>query len=185
LNVSLQGTGQVSTATFAPSLWLGFAAANSHTSFNKLLLQLLRGKIINANSITESNEPLLLWAAEEGFEDLVEHLLAVSFYSNGGQVLVSAAQNGHERIVRLLLSSVGIDLNLEIFYGKSALLRAATSGHEEVVKQLIYSSQMRAFLDSGFISEVLTDAAGDGHEGVVKAVLASGTSYTNMSSSLG
>jgi ankyrin repeat protein len=47
-----------------------------------------------------------------------------------------AAENGHEAMVRLLLTRDGVDPDSKDVYGQTPLSWAATNGHEAVVKLL-------------------------------------------------
>ena len=53
--------------------------------------------------------------------------------ANGATSLLSAAENGHETVVELLLSCDNIDVNMKDINGTTPLSSAAANGKEEVV----------------------------------------------------
>ena len=55
---------------------------------------------------------------------------------SGFTLLMGAANNGHERVVKLLIRH-GAELNLQNSGGGTALMLAASNGHERVVELLI------------------------------------------------
>src|SRR3990167_1633461 len=51
--------------------------------------------------------------------------------------LIYAAEEGHENIVKELLAVPNIDVNTQSNYGTTALIIAALNGYENVVKELL------------------------------------------------
>lgn len=85
--------------------------------------------------------PLLLAAAAQGDESMVQQILAQGGDANakngaGRPALVMAAFNGNVRTVRALLAA-GADVNAVDGAGASAVMEAAAFGHEEAVRTLI------------------------------------------------
>jgi ankyrin repeat protein len=84
---------------------------------------------------------------------------------DGGQTPLSkAAQNGHEGIVKLLLTA---NIEAEDEYGQTPLSWAAENGHEGIVKLLLTANaNVEAEDEDG--QTPLSRAAQNGHEGIVK-----------------
>ena len=81
-----------------------------------------------------------------------------------------AAENGHEAIVKLLLETGKVDVDLKDSGGETPLLKAAGSGHEAVVKLLLEKgAQLETKSSSG--RTPLSWAAGGGHLTVVERLL--------------
>lgn len=60
-------------------------------------------------------------------------------YSKDGEgrtPLSWAAENGHERVVELLLAEKGVEVDMKSVNGRTPLYRAAEKGHEKVVELL-------------------------------------------------
>ncbi|KAL7957775.1 hypothetical protein V8C34DRAFT_314629 [Trichoderma compactum] len=92
----------------------------------------------------------------------------VSLYGDGP--LASAAWNGHEAVVKLLLETPSIDTDVRYPGPGTPLYRAACNGHDAVVKLLL-----SAGADPNLGNEdqtPLSKAAEGGHEAVVKLLLA-------------
>lgn len=100
------------------------------------------------NSSDDGNK--LLDAARKGDAELVKQLISTGADVNkadadGWTPLLSAADNGHTEIVKLLLGVLGIDLNRANKYGASPLERAQT----EEIKRLLSDAGGKAGKELG------------------------------------
>ena len=121
-------------------------------------------------------DALLLGAAAEGQYVIVQRLL-----ENGAQMnsrdecdltpLLLASREGHEKVVKLLLSQDDIGVNSQDWNGITPLLYAAKNGHEGVVKLLLSQDDIAVNSQGKYGSTPLSYAAKNGHEGVVKLLL--------------
>ncbi|KAB2568639.1 Ankyrin repeat domain-containing protein 50 [Lasiodiplodia theobromae] len=119
--------------------------------------------------------------------------------NNGQTALSSAAEKGHEAVVRLLLETDKVDVNSKDNNGQTALSSAAQKGHEAVARLLLetgkadlnskdnsgrtalswagareHEALARLLLETGkvnFDSETLSWAAKNGHRTIVKLLL--------------
>ena len=91
--------------------------------------------------------------------------------------LYSAAENGHEAVVRLLLENEA-DVNMKDWWnGRTALHSAAENGHEAVVRLLLeHKADVDAITQDG--STALSRAAEKGHEAVVQLLKLDATYHT-------
>ena len=108
----------------------------------------LAAKLIDSN-VCEINQPdctgftPLLWAAENGHEEVARLLLEQENVDpnsrdiGGGTPLQLAASNGHEEVVKLLLRKEGVNINNPDIRGRTPLVAAARAGHGGVVKLLL------------------------------------------------
>ncbi|KID97501.1 ankyrin repeat protein, partial [Metarhizium majus ARSEF 297] len=105
-------------------------------------LYLERGAI-DPNFSDDGGRRLLWWAAQEGFQDVVQLLVAqddVAAHASdwrGRTPLHRASERGHEGVVKLLLANVKVDVNSWDSHGQTPLLCAAKNGHGTVVKLLL------------------------------------------------
>ena len=119
----------------------------------------------------------LLWAARNGYDDIVNVLLAKDSIdldledSQYGQTSLSwAAERGHEAIVQLLLKTGQVLANSKDQWHRTPLSWAAGNGHEAVVK-LLLEHQADVESKDQWGRTPLSWAAGNGHEAVVKLLL--------------
>jgi ankyrin repeat protein len=97
-------------------------------------------------------------------------------YWNGPTALHSAAENGHEAVVRLLLEKE-VDVNMTDENKRMALYSAAENGHEAVVRLLLeHKADVDAITRDG--STALYRAAEKGHEAVVQLLKLDATYHT-------
>jgi ankyrin repeat protein len=82
-----------------------------------------------------------------------------------------AAENGHKTVVKLLLKTEMVDVNLGDKDGRTPLLFAAKNGHEAVVKLLLEMEKVDVNLGDKDGRTPLLFAAQNGHEAVVKLLL--------------
>jgi len=84
----------------------------------------------------------LLWAAEEGHDQVVAELIKAGADVNsrsaagGPNALSLAAQNGHLQVVQMLVEA-GADVDAKTMQGWTPLMKAAFFGHDEIVQSLI------------------------------------------------
>ncbi len=91
-------------------------------------------------AVDKNGESALIWAAFNGTERVVQHLLAagvkVDFQAHdGNSALADAARRGHLAIVRSLIAN-GATVNLRDKAGRTALTQAVEAGHDEVAELL-------------------------------------------------
>ena len=120
----------------------------------------------------------LSWAAGNGFNDVVNLLLAKdgidpdlkeNQYSR--TPLSWAAGNGHEATVRLLLETGKVGINLKDKSGHTPLWWAVQNGYDAVVKLLLETSKVEVDLKDGNNRTPLSWASENGHKAVVKLLL--------------
>ena len=92
--------------------------------------------------------------------------------SNNGQTPLSwAAENGHSRIVKLLLEQDVHPDTPDAEYSRTPLSVAAGNGHEGIVKLLLERKDVNPNSSSKYGITPLWQAAENGHEGIVKLLL--------------
>ncbi len=121
----------------------------------------------------------LLWAAEEGQEVAVQRLLENGAEletqdRNGRTTLLHATKNGHEAVVKLLVSQDNVAVNSQDQHGKTPLSLAAEYGYEAVVKLLLSRDDVAINSQDNCGRTPLSYAAEKGHEAVVKLLLSRG-----------
>jgi ankyrin repeat protein len=153
---------------------LSWAAANGHSGIVKLLLTL---KVIDSDHPDLLGRTPLSFAARNGHEAIVNLLLArkevnpnstdrlprhgsivpdstgLNTHAYGRTPLSWAAGNGHEEVVKLMLSTDRVHKNTVDSYRQSPLLWAAAYGHVAVVKLLLGE---RVDIDRGWIKPRLS-----------------------------
>jgi ankyrin repeat protein len=178
----------------------------NHASISALMrtdcrrYHLLREYLYDQISGNEKNN-ILNWAAKKGLENTVRemirrggdflldtplHLDSTSSKPRTRQWLCvavdNAAENGHAKIVRLLLERQPSALNSRSGYNDSPLRKAAANGHSETVQVLLKHSANippSAMNDLGFgppssfdFSRALNEALRQGQEEIVQILLA-------------
>ncbi|KAJ5988304.1 hypothetical protein N7481_003514 [Penicillium waksmanii] len=111
--------------------------------------------------------------ARLGLVELTSRILAlkvdINFQDNFGQTPLShAAENGHDKVVKLLLEKA--DVNLQNIHGQSPLSFAAENGYDAVVK-LLLEQKANINMNGRFGQNPLLLAAENGHDAVVKLLL--------------
>ena len=115
----------------------------------------------------------LLRAAAAGQEVAVQQLL-----KNGAELnakhkgdetpLSNAAENGHEAVVKLLLSRDDVAVNCWDQYARPPLLLAIQNGHEAIVKLLLSRDDVAIDYQNSYGQTPLLLAARNGHKAIVK-----------------
>ncbi|KAF1958317.1 hypothetical protein CC80DRAFT_469265 [Byssothecium circinans] len=85
-----------------------------------------------------------------------------------------AAENGHEAVVKLLLSTGEVGVDVVDVHGRTPLSRAAENGHEAVVKLLLDTGMVNVNAKDTNKKTPLSLAAKNGCEAVVKLLLDTG-----------
>jgi ankyrin repeat protein len=88
--------------------------------------------------------------------------------------LLWAAENGHNKVVSLILADDGIDLDLRDWRDRTPLLYAAENGHEAIVKLLLKTGKVNVNLKNNYGRTPLSLAAENGYEAVVQLLLKMG-----------
>ena len=115
-------------------------------------------------------------AAAEGQEVIVQRLLEEgadpNTGDNHGQTSLSrAAEEGHEAVVRLLLSRDDVAADSRDSLGQKPLSWAAKAGHEAVVRLLLSRDDVVADWPNFWGRTPLSLAAKEGHEAIVRLLL--------------
>ena len=141
---------------------LNWAAANGHEAITKLLLTTER---------TDNNGA----ATEKLLLALLKESTSTDLSTDGQTPLIWAAANGHEAIVKVLLATGQVDVDLKDNSGRTPLIWAAANGHEAIVKVLLATGQVDVdSKDNSYGRTPLIWAAENGHEAIVKVLLATG-----------
>ena len=99
--------------------------------------------------------------------------------------LVTAAQQGHSAIVRLLLTRKDIEVNSRDLFGRTPLRYAAGCGRVDIVRQLLNIEDTQVNCVDKQRCSPLMAAAFQGHEGVAKLLLGRADIAVNTKDSLG
>jgi ankyrin repeat protein/WD40 repeat protein len=131
LNINLQDKKGISALLYAIDLNLLFP-------ISYLLKQGADPNLVHPSS----GDTPLIHAAEKGYQVIVEVLCRAganvnSQQSQGFTALISASQNGHEAVVRFLLTRRASTTLATYNHGTTALHTAAGSGHLPIVRALI------------------------------------------------
>ena len=130
-------------------------------------------------------EGALLWAATEGFEELVQAVLAqyhVDVNSRdvfGDTLLHHAIARGHCGVAKLLLAQDGVNVNSKRNRGVTPLSRAAGTGHIEAVKLLLAQDEIDLDSKDRYGLTPLAWAATNGHPAIVEMLLEQGADTTS------
>lgn len=92
-------------------------------------------------------------------------------HEKGLTPLLTAADQGHQRIVEALLAIKDINANYQDEFGRTPLLRAAAAGHDGVVKLLLALDDIKVHQKDRFGRTPLLETAMNGHENVVDILL--------------
>ncbi|KAK2812471.1 hypothetical protein FQN50_001472 [Emmonsiellopsis sp. PD_5] len=100
--------------------------------------------------------------------------------SEGASALWLAAMEGHEEIVKLLLRSPMVNLDVQdTYYGRTPLGAASYHGRAEVVKLLLDTGELNVEAIDGSGDTPLLHAISNGHEEIVKILLDTGKANPN------
>jgi len=155
---------------------LMYACQVGYVETVKLLLDL--GASVNVRSVNGTTA--LFEAVSGGHTDSVELLLKKDLdinavYAGHTQrtVLMIAARNGAEEVVRCLLQRVDMDINKADASGSTALILAAAEGHVSVVETMVaHGADIRSLDSLG--KSLLHDAALTGSSEIVRLLLRNG-----------
>jgi ankyrin repeat protein len=134
-----------------------------------------RGANVCATS-SDSGMTALLFAAEEGHEEVVAYLLAngadaMRLDEFGNTPLLNASDRGHLGVVLLLLEHMGGQgLEARDDCGSTALQLAVYRGREEVTAELLRHGARADTIDN-YGGSTLKDAVDSGHVGTVKLLV--------------
>jgi ankyrin repeat protein len=134
----------------------------------KLGVALLRHTKINEEKRQETGVKLLTLAMMKGYKNMTQ-ILSPHYFSH--PLLLYAAENGHQTVVEALLKDSLVDRNFQTERGKTALILAAENGHQTVVEALLKDPLVHRNLQTKCGKTALTLAAKNGHQTVVEALL--------------
>ena len=148
------------------------AAEEGHEGVVKLLLG---RKDVKSDTADGYGRTPLLCAASIGHEGVMNLLVERGNVNinrqNGQTLLLSAAEDGSEAAVRLLLRQKDINPNTRNKGGRTPLSFASEKGHDEVVKLLLEREDVNPDIPDNGGTTPFSWAATYGHEGVVKLLL--------------
>ena len=143
----------------------------------ELVNTLIDNKVSGINQRDCTGATPLLWAAENGHEEVVmllsnqENIGPGKPDEQGRTPLWYAASGGHEGVVKTLLERKNVDPNFPDNEGRTPLLMSAVGGEEGVAKILLERKYINPnYRDHGGRT-ALWFAAGLGREGLVKTLL--------------
>jgi hypothetical protein len=115
------------------------------------------------------------WRTQEaikGYEKAFEGRQSMLRRQRGLTPLLWAAGNGYDVVVKLLLATGQVEVDIKDYYGHSPLLWAARNGHEAIVKLLLATGQVEVDIKYLYAQTPFSWAARNGHEAIVKLLLA-------------
>jgi competence ComEA-like helix-hairpin-helix protein len=128
-------------------------------------LKKVKSILKNGSSIEDNFA--LIWAAQDGHEQVVAELIKAGIDVNGKSAadgthaLALACQNGHVAIVQALIQA-GADVNEPAIDGWTSLMKASYFGHEEIVKELLNAgAKVRVSDDHGQTASTYAIEAGN------------------------
>ncbi len=146
------------------------AAMEGHSGIVKLLLA--TGDVdINAQETGHGPAPQYLAADKRPPGNMLQALMAIL---EGLTPLGVAILGGHEGVVRMLLATGEVDVNLGHNDGATPLCVAARKGHEGIVRMLLDTGKVDVNARTNSGRTPLSFAAGKGHVGVARMLLATG-----------
>ena len=133
---------------------------------------------ININVKEPYGAAAFYMAINKGYSTIVEWLLSLGADTNtrqdGNTPLLIASQNGHSAIVKLLLQSSDIDVNVASKDGITPLIHASENGHTAIVKLLLNTPGIllnQSGSDEQGCPTALTEASKKGHSEIVELLL--------------
>ena len=90
---------------------------------------------------------------------------------HGCSPLILASQNGHHRVVEMLLRAPGVQVNQQDWFGYSSLMLACVEGYEKVAELLLQEQGIRANQADWEGATPLEMAAQERHGGIVEMLL--------------
>ena len=159
-------------------LWPGLHCA-AYFGVTEVVAAYIGGEGHDINQSDCMGYTALIWAAQQGNEEVVRLLLARNEvnadkpYNYGQTPLWWASHSGHEGVVKLLLARNDVNANnLGGPFRQTPLVSASSNGHEGVVKLLLARNDVNADKPNRYGETPLWRASLNGHEGVVKLLLA-------------
>jgi ankyrin repeat protein len=115
----------------------------------------------------------LRWAALGEHEGVLE-LLFNSMHEPPKGLLLQAAEYGHKALVRLLLKTGKVDVDMKDHLGRTPLFWAAKCGHQDVVQLLLKTGKVDVSTKDEKGCTLLYKAAERGHKAIVRLLLKTG-----------
>lgn len=145
---------------------------------NVAVVELLIKAGARANSKDKIGGTPLSYAICNRDKEVIEVLLKGDTKANledsSKKLLCSAAEKGHEDVVRLLLDSGMIELDAIDDDGKTPLVWAAREGHYTIVKLLLSTGKVNVNARDRYNWTPLSGATERGHKGMVELLLKAG-----------
>lgn len=107
-------------------------------------------------------------------------LVAYPAYSNNWSALAIAASRGHEAVVKVLLASDGVDVNIATSDGQTPLDLAVTNGRDRIIPLLLAHKNIEPNAKNTYGRTALMEASFRGHAAVTKQLLANEKIDPNM-----
>ena len=168
--------GSIHSCSLPYHLWPSLHCA-SYFGIVEVVISLIQREGCDINQNDCMGFTALMWAAQQGNEEVVRHLLGQGnvnpdMPNNKGQTrLLRAAKKGYGRM-KLLLARNNVNPDKPTNDGRTPLQVASNNGHEGVVKLLLARNDVNPNKPSNKGQTPLWNASYNGHEGVVKLLLA-------------